>query len=132
MRHGPEEPEGFVSPQFKFFPSNPEQSQSNHAAGGVHDHVGDEGGAAGNPDLVEFVGGGVEEKDREGEAGFVPAPGASVVFPRLADGAPGEHGEEGVFRQVTAFAEEMMMELADVFLGHVREEPAHEGFEKEG
>ena len=129
---GPAKTNGqFISPHLEFFTGEPEQGQADHAAGGVHDDIGDEGGAAGDVDLVEFIGGGVEEEDRQGEAGFIPAPGASVVFLGLADGAPGEKNKEGVFGQVTAFAEEMM-QVADVLLGHMREEPADEGFKDPG
>src|SRR5450756_173141 len=120
-----------ISPALGYFAGEPEQGQAEDAAGGVHHHIGYEGGAAGDDDLMKFVSGRVGEDDGESETGFIPAPGASVTCLRLADGAPGEQGEQGIFRQVAAFAEEMM-ELADVLFGHVREEPAHDGLKNQG
>jgi len=77
---------------------------------------------------MEFIGGGVGENDQDGDGGFAPAPGARVAAHRLANGAPDEGGEHGVFSEVRAFANDMM-DGFDVRLGHVREQPVQEGFD---
>lgn len=102
-----------------------ESPEGNHGAGGaegVDEDVGEMRSAGRDVDLMEFVGGGVEEDDEDGSEGFIPAPGAEVVADRFAKGAPEEKREHGIFREVGAFAEQEVNGL-DVFFCHVREEP---------
>lgn len=80
---------------------------------------------------MEFIAGGVELDDGKREAGLVPAPISAFVALRLADGAPREHGEDGEFGQVAAFAESVM-KLLNMRLRHGREQPAHERFKING
>ena len=79
--------------------------------------------------MVEFIGGGVEKNDQDGDGGFAPAPGTRVAAYGLANGAPEQNREHGVFGEVRAFADDMMDSL-DVCLGHVREQPVQEGFDE--
>ena len=80
--------------------------------------------------MVEFIGGGVKENDADGNGGFAPAPGAGVVPGRFAHGAPEEQGEDGIFREMSAFANDVV-DGFDARLGHVREKPVQERFDNE-
>ena len=111
-----------------------QKAENNHAddgAGSVDENIGDHGGAAGDEHLVEFIGGGVEEDDEDGDGGFAPAPRARVAANGFADGAPEQGGEDGILREVTTFADGVM-DGFDVCLGHVREEPMQQGFDQPG
>jgi len=71
---------------------------------------------------VEFISGGVEKNDEDGDGRLAPAPGAEIAAEGFADGAPEQGGEDGVFREVRAFSNNVMNGF-DVGLRHVREEP---------
>ena len=107
----------------------PEQGQRGGAAGGIYQDIGKMAGAGGDKQLVDFIAGGVEKYAGQGEPGMVPAPRARRARAEPADGPPEEQGEDGVFGEVTAFAEDVMKGF-DVRLRHVREEPVQEWFDQ--
>ena len=76
---------------------------------------------------MEFVARGVEENNGERQTGFVPTPfaGAAITFLWLANGAPEQQGEQGVFRQMPSFAKQMMDEI-NIGLRHLRKKPMQE------
>jgi len=73
---------------------------------------------------MELIAGGVKKNEGERQPSLIPTPaaGAALRFLRLADSAPEEQGEQGVFRQVTDFAENVVDEF-DACLRHLRKEP---------
>ena len=78
---------------------------------------------------MEFIGGGVEEDEEDRNGRFAPAPGAGIAANRFTNGAPEQSGEDGVFGEVTAFANGVMNGL-DVRLGHVGKKPMQEWFDQ--
>lgn len=78
---------------------------------------------------MEFIGRGIEKNDEDGDGGFAPAPGTGIAAGGFADGAPEQGGEDSVFREVSAFANDVVNGF-DVGLGHVRKEPVQEGFDQ--
>ena len=60
---------------------------------------------------MQFVTGGIQKDDGQGQSGLGPAPRARVVFHRLADRTPEQPGQDGVFGQVTGFAETVVNHL---------------------
>ena len=116
-----------VAPPFETLPCGPKDKHADDGAGGVDKYVGDHRGTSRHEHLEKFIGGGVEEYDENGDGGFAPAPGARVATDGFAHCAPKQDGEDGVFGEVTAFANHMMNGF-DVRLGHVREQPVQQGF----
>lgn len=109
-----------------------EQAEEDHAndrARGVDEDVGNHRGTSGDEHLVEFIGGGVEENDEDGDGGFAPTPGSRVAADGFANGAPKQQGEDGVFREVAAFAN-CVVDGVHERLRHVREEPVQERFDQ--
>jgi len=80
---------------------------------------------------VEFIRWGVEEDNEDGDEGLAPAPGVRIATGGFADRAPEQDGEDGVFGEVTAFANGVMNGF-DAGVGHVREQPVEEGFDQPG
>ena len=76
-----------------------------------------------------FIGRRVEKDKQQRAADFRPRPGGQVVF-RLIQRAPEKQGENGVFNDVRAFAEEVM-DLLDVRLRHLGKEPVQKRFDKQ-
>lgn len=109
----------------------PERDHAGEGAAGVDENVGNHRGAGGNKHLVEFIGGGVEENDENREGGFTPVPWAGIAADGFANGAPQQGGEDGVFREMAAFAKDMV-DGFDMGLRHVREKPVEEGFNQPG
>src|ERR1035437_10948084 len=95
-------------PAFAGLADEPEQQQSGGAASGVNEHVRDLRRARGHKDLMKFIAGRVEKNHGERESGFRPVPRSRSIFLWLPDGAPEQQREDGVFRQMGAFAEEIM------------------------
>lgn len=120
-----------MSPLLEFFTREPQKEQANTATDDIHHHIRNQCGAAGDVDLMQFIAGGVQEQDGQGETGFIPTPGAADVFLWLPDGAPCQHGENAVFHHVTTFAEEVV-QFPDVRLRHMGKQPAHQRFKQRG
>lgn len=80
---------------------------------------------------MDFIGGGVEENDGDGDPGFAPAPGARVFADGFAEGAPEEDSEDSVFGEVRAFADGVV-DGFDVRVSHVGEKPAQQWFDEAG
>ena len=77
--------------------------------------------------MVELIGGRVEKNDEHGDRGFAPAPGTGVAADGFADGAPKQGGEDGVFREVTAFANRVVNGF-DARLTQVGKKPMQKWF----
>ena len=80
---------------------------------------------------MELVAGGVEKNAGERQSGFVPAPGTLLILLRLADRAPEEQGEQGVFGHMSGLAKKMMDEF-DVRLRNLRKQPVQQRFKQRG
>ncbi len=109
--------------------NNKEREQADGAACGVNQHVGHPRRARGHENLVKFVGGGVEKDQEQGAADLGPGPRRQPALPGVQR-APEQERQHGVFGQMRAFADEMV-DLLDVRLRHVREEPVQEGFNEQ-
>ena len=73
---------------------------------------------------MKLIAGGVKKNEGERQPSLIPTPAAvtALGFLWLAEGAPEEQGEQGVFRQVTDFAKNVMNEI-DLRRRHLRKEP---------
>ena len=107
----------------------PQQHQQSQAPGRVNHDVRHQGRAVGHKDLVQFVTGGVGKNHGQGEAGFGPVPRAAIIFHRLANRAPDQPGQHGIFRQMTGLAKKMV-QLRDGALRHLRKQPPQQRLEQ--
>ena len=73
---------------------------------------------------MKLIAGGVKKNEGERQPSLIPAPaaGTAIGFLWLAEGTPEEQGEQGVFRQVADFAENVMNEF-DRRRQHLRKKP---------
>lgn len=75
---------------------------------------------------MDFVGRRIQCNEQDGGGSERPAPRARVVFDRLADAAPEQQRENGVFREVRAFADAEDNRV-NRLLRKVRKKPADKG-----
>jgi hypothetical protein len=90
-------------------------------ADGVEEGIPWAGGAAGDEGLVDFVEAGVAGGDDEGGEAPRPAPADAGA----ANGAEKQNGEDEIFGEVGALANDVV-DVGDLAVGEVREEPAQE------
>ena len=120
-----------VTPPVKPLSCGPQYHHADDRTGGVDEDIGDHRGAGRDEHLVEFIGGGIKENNEDGDGGFAPTPRTGVAAGGFADCAPEEGGENGVFREVTAFPNDVV-DGFDGCLSHVRKQPVKEGFDEPG
>ena len=106
----------------------PQAQQSERAAGGVNENIGDQRRAIGDEALMKFVGGGVEKNHQHRAADFRPRPVRQLIFLPMQR-PPDQQREHGIFGEVAAFAENMM-QLGDVGRRHLGKQPPQQRFKK--
>lgn len=113
----------------------PEEEQGGGGTGGIDQDVSYPALAGGNEGLVEFVGDGVEDRDRESQGGGAPGEGrvrfVTSAAPGFVKGAKEKQGEDGVFGDVSGLAHHMD-DRVQVVLGDVRHKPADDGADDAG
>ena len=102
----------------------PGRKQAKRATESVNANVREQRCSCGHKLLMKFVAGSVEKNDEQRAAHARPGPRRQFGV-TLAQGTENEQPQNGVFRQVTAFAEDMVDSL-DFILGHMREKPTQE------
>ena len=102
----------------------PEGQQADGPAGRVNENIRDHWCARGHEPLVKFIRRGENKNEQQRTADFRPRPGRQVVVGHVQR-APEQHGEDGIFGHVGAFAKDMV-DFLDVELGHIRKQPVQE------
>ncbi len=80
---------------------------------------------------MKLIARGVKKNNGQRESRFLPVPGTRMVFFWLAHRAPEQAREQRIFRQVSAFADEVM-EVFDALLRKLRKQPVQKRLEDAG
>ena len=78
---------------------------------------------------MKFIAGRAEKNQGERESGLRQVPRSRSIFLWLPDGTPEQQREDGEFRQVGAFAKEIMNFL-NAGLGHLWKQPVQQRLKK--
>src|SRR5206468_7494715 len=92
-------------PVFAPASDNPQKKQSESAAEGVENDVPNRGLPRRHESLMDLVAGRIERDDNKSGTCVRPEPGARVGGAWLSQGAPNEHGENGIFGDMRGLAD---------------------------
>lgn len=101
---------------------SPDEQQGQQAARGVNQYVREMRRSRGHEHLMDFIAGGINKDDEQGDRGTPPRPRARLVFYRLVQRAPKQNRQQSIFGQMRAFADNQNNVLHARF-GHLRKKP---------
>src|SRR6266576_1481787 len=116
------------SPAFSPAAPGPKREQAECATGHVNQHVRKRSEAAGDEQLMHFVGGGIKHDAEQFGAGQPPRPRTRIVPVRLAKRTPEQQREHRVFSQMRALAD-AQHGLFKGFWGGLRKQPQDNWFD---